>query len=254
MNPISSIQRYISNELTHFLGKELRTEEEQYYLFLKILRDGWLTHPPHNPMVSGGYSYSSWNSLCTNEMFEANVICFCDIPLFEMRIHINKYSPFGLSFRKSFLVEKGANPVLYISKNSIVVDFDYDLEDETYKRINYINRCQFFDDKLGDFMELFIHIEEVLKERNENNSKEYLMKLFKLKLFMHMHLFCFIKFFDDTKTDDDPDNFYMEREWRLIGNLNFELNDVQRVILPETYGHRFRQDIPDFYGQINYAD
>ena len=248
-----SIQRYISKELTHFIGRDL-PEEEQYSLLVTILQSSFLSHPPHNPMISGGYSYESWNSLCENEMFEPSVICFCDIPLPDMKIHIGKYSPFGLSFLKSFLVEKGANPVFYISKNSMVADFDYDIDKNEYRIISNINRCKFFDDKLGDFMELFIQIEEVLKERNENNSKEYLMKLFKLKLFMHMHLFCFIKFFDDTKTDDDHDNFYMEREWRLIGNLNFELKDVYRVILPETYGKRFQQDMPGFYGQVSYVE
>jgi len=39
-------QRYISRELTHFVGRGLPLEE-QYGTFIKILSSGWITHPPH---------------------------------------------------------------------------------------------------------------------------------------------------------------------------------------------------------------
>jgi hypothetical protein len=40
-------QRYVSRELTHFVGRG-RPEEDQYQLLLTVLRDGWLTAPPHD--------------------------------------------------------------------------------------------------------------------------------------------------------------------------------------------------------------
>ena len=38
----------------------------------------------------------------------------------------------------------------------------------------------------------------------------------------------------------------MEREWRLIGAMRFELSDVARVILLESYRSSFRREFPDF--------
>ena len=35
-------QNYVSTELTHFVGRGLRTAEEQFTLLLEILRTGWL--------------------------------------------------------------------------------------------------------------------------------------------------------------------------------------------------------------------
>jgi hypothetical protein len=40
---------------------------------------------------------------------------------------------------------------------------------------------------------------------------------------------------------DDPDKVYLEREWRLIGNVGFDLREVGRVILPEACATRFRR-------------
>ena len=60
----------------------------------------------------------------------------------------------------------------------------------------------------------------------------------------------YFKFFDDTKPEDDLDNYYMEREWRVHGDVNFSIEEVTRVILPESFSKKFRDDMPDFYGQL----
>ena len=41
-------------------------------------------------------------------------------------------------------------------------------------------------------------------------------------------VFSFIKFFDDSTSDDDAANVYMEREWRVLGDVNFGLANVHR--------------------------
>jgi Putative abortive phage resistance protein AbiGi, antitoxin len=50
-------------------------------------------------------------------MFKANMVCFCDIPVADLALHARKSSPFGLAFRKSLLLEKGASPVFYVASN-----------------------------------------------------------------------------------------------------------------------------------------
>ena len=63
----------------------------------------------------------------------------------------------------------------------------------------------------------------------------------------------YVKAFDARRSDEDPENFYMEREWRMLGNLNFALGDVYRVLLPEDYAPHLRADIPEYVGQVIYV-
>lgn len=120
------VQRYISKELTHFVGKGKR-QEEQYSILLDILKSGVLktfleqnekyvvleckelvsSQMPHGPV---------------EDMYQPQVVCFCDIPVEDLEIHMRKYGRFGLSFLKPFLIEYGANPVLYVANNSGSLD------------------------------------------------------------------------------------------------------------------------------------
>jgi hypothetical protein len=123
-------QRYVSPELTHFVGKGL-TEEEQYSVLVDgILKAGWLMHPPiddrppnevlRSRQLAGGTSRPGVDN---TEAVYSQVVCFCDIPVTDLEIHMNKYSRFGLSFLKPFLIGKGANPVLYVANNSPMFPF-----------------------------------------------------------------------------------------------------------------------------------
>ena len=46
----------------------------------------------------------------------------------------------------------------------------------------------------------------------------------------------------------------MEREWRMLGNLPFELDDVYRIILPRSYAGHLREDISESIGQLSFAN
>jgi hypothetical protein len=89
------LQRYISKELTHFVGQKL-PEEVQYLKLVEILKSRWLTHPPHSPNISGNLQVNTKARISANEMYVPQVICFCDIPVDDLSIHINKYSRFGI--------------------------------------------------------------------------------------------------------------------------------------------------------------
>ena len=63
---------------------------------------------------------------------------------------------------------------------------------------------------------------------------------------MGKDLLAFLKPFDANLADDDPENFYMEREWRKFGNLEFKQHDVVKVIVAKGYLDRARANFPAF--------
>ena len=87
------------------------------------------------------------------------------------------------------------------------------------------------------------------------NGKEEPTNAFKAFCqFVFCNLLGFVKCFDSSLPDDDPNNYYMEREWRVAGNVSFTLKDIHRVIFPRAYAERFRIDVPEYVGQIHFAD
>ncbi len=73
-----------------------------------------------------------------------------------------------------------------------------------------------------------------------------------LQRFMDFFIFSYIKFFDPALDDSAAENFYMEREWRVVGNVPFELTAVTRLLLPESFGRRLRADVPEYAGQVHF--
>jgi hypothetical protein len=214
------VQRYISRELTHFVGRG-RSEEEQYAVLVDgILKSGWLRHSPTSPMEpiesleSGGVSLSTApnaTDIPPGELYRPQVVCFCDIPVSDLEIHMRKYSPFGLSFLKPFLIDKGANPVFYIARNSKVLRFFAGREDElTPERV--VSREQLFAHNIREQNALFwrlllgdppLHNNGLLVEHLEEHQT-----LSTLQSFLNVYVFSFLKIFDDTTTDEVPENFF----------------------------------------------
>jgi hypothetical protein len=237
-------QRYVSPELTHFVGKGL-SEDQQYSLLVNdILKGGCLKFPPIDdsrcteglsgilPLVGG----TRTPGVDDTEAAYSQRICFCDIPVTDLEIHMNKYSRFGLSFLKRFLIGKGANPVMYVAKNSPALSFRLpeSTRDEPWPRKRVFERN-------------IVLLEEY---RRENRGKFPM----NLEYFLDILVLPFVKYFDDSASDEHKANVYMEREWRVIGDVKFALADVHRVFMPERYAERFRADLPDYKGQLNFSD
>lgn len=260
-----TVQRYVSDELTHFVGGGKPTPDKQYRVLVKILGEGWITHPPHKmikdssgiyvPQESGNL-YVDWNArLSHDEMYIPQVVCFCDIPIEDLQLHISKYSPFGVSFAKKFLVQKGANPVFYVANDSQVRKPEESTmwqlgPSQKWSNRNQIEytstpRSELFDQIIKEYHQLF----DPFKDHSNPPSKQ-MMDVFK---FLEFQLFSFMKCFDSYLADEDPRNYYMEREWRVLGNVRFTLDDVERIIIPKGYEERLRQDVPEYSGQITVA-
>ncbi|WDT79668.1 MAG: hypothetical protein MPW14_21465 [Candidatus Manganitrophus sp.] len=104
-------QRYVSSEMTHFVGRDL-AEADQYKLLIQIITSGWLTHPPHDPAISGRLTVNTDARISENEMYYPQIISFSDIPIGEFDIHIQKFSRFGLSFFK-FVPGEAGRPIRF---------------------------------------------------------------------------------------------------------------------------------------------
>ncbi len=74
-----------------------------------------------------------------------------------------------------------------------------------------------------------------------------------LRNFLFFHVFAFLKPFDASTSDEDPQNFYMEREWRILGHVEFAVDEMYRIFLPEEYARRLRDDLPEFAGQVTFV-
>jgi len=92
---------------------------------------------------------------------------------------------------------------------------------------------------------------ELLEEYRRENRDTFPIYL---EYFLDLLVFGFIKYFDDSASDEHKANVYMEREWRVIGDVSFTLTDVHRVFMPERYAERFRADLPAYKGHLTFSD
>lgn len=301
-------QRYISKELTHFVGRG-QSAGAQYKLLVRILRTGWLTHPPHDPHVSGNLTVTPSARISQNEMYSPQIVCFSDIPVEDLAFHARKYSCFGLSFDKDFVAQKGGAPVYYIpvkSKVNVLVDLTLEQMAECSQRGGAeslhqdMERGEYFDRVVQQYHKLFqffhkltfeaLRVKEstrggglgdsvwdyprepdgyfelefprhALSKIPRNTTEDltkaaihYDSRLRQLERFFDFQVFSHLKFFDHLYPEDHPDNYYYEREWRVVGNVEFSLEDVKRVLIRQKYAKRFREDCPQYYGQLTFLE
>lgn len=92
-------QNISSNTLFHFT--------KSFERLAAILRDGFkLSHVPEilpKKTPEGELLY-----------YIAPMVCFCDIPLGGVKVHLRRYGNYGLGIHKSFCMHTNMNPVFYI--------------------------------------------------------------------------------------------------------------------------------------------
>jgi hypothetical protein len=259
---------YVSKMLTHFVGKG-RPLSEQYDILKKILRTGWLTHAPHRDHPSLGTAIHPDRRFTDNEMINPDMICFCDIPLASQRIHTRKYGEFGIAFPKQWLAAQGANPVHYVARGSGVYRRKPELRKAQLPRTTvplekYADlateparledfelepRGRVFDEHMIEFWELWRE-----KVRLQEDSKPEVAALasrdLQMMVFLVTQIFGFMKTFDETLPDEHPENYYMEREWRRLGNLRFEPANVAAILVPLEFAKLFVKDCPDYADRL----
>lgn len=238
-----TLQRYVSDELTHFVGRGLRAqpdaEDRQYELLVNILRSGQL-----GTDKTKHTAYADASKFSENEYYKPNVVCFSDIPVPDLVIHMGKFSRFGLAFRKAFLVAKGANPVFYLPRQA-------QIETSPGRQVDLASH---FDQRHQMILSLFRNLPTMgdgdMPSLAPSLSNQQVNDLLGFLVF---HFFSLCKSYDAGLAADDPANYYMEREWRVFGSLDFDVQEVSRVIFPEHFAKRFRQDLPEYYGEIIFS-
>lgn len=251
---LMDIQRYVSPDLTHLVGRGRKPHREQYRLLKKILREGTLRAPRAKRIKNEGsvigidkvywLERRSAARLSDNGAYRGSFVCFCDIPLSDLGLHIWKYGCFGLAFSKTFLLEHGATPVMYVPTRGRPAVLPWG----NYGRKRVSSNAASFDAFWKHYKELCDVVE---KEHGGNRVPQSIRRVTQ---FMDMHVLSHLKFFDPSVADWHKANFYMEREWRISGDVAFGLRDVRRVIVTEGYAQKFRRDFPKYSGEVIMAD
>jgi hypothetical protein len=171
------------------------------------------------------------------DLFVQQCVCFCDIPEGGWDIHISKYGRFGLAFEKQYLVPKGASPVFYVATDS--------------SSIRAMKRGQYFDERIADYSTLKDLVEANRESLLEQALTRDIVKRFeKVSSFLDFMILGLLKPFDTRLPDAASANVYLEREWRVLGDISFERRDVAKVYAPTGQVARVGQRFPDLVGRI----
>ena len=158
-----NLQRYISNDLTHFVGRALVNDDDRYELLVKVIKSQKLSYPPHDGS-STAISLDLTKPVTADGLALPCIVCFCDIPLPDLNLHMKKYSQFGLSFSKTFLIEKGASPVFYVARDaastlsSCITQPEYQERNESAIAANRIPRALEYDASTSATMKFMINL------------------------------------------------------------------------------------------------
>lgn len=231
---MKSAQKYISNELTHFVGYKCKQFlDKQYIILKKILNDEELRPTAEITNQIRGYTFDSSKKISDNEMFTPFSVSFSDIPISDLNIHVRKYGRCGLSFKKDFIAKQGGKPMHYIPKYG-----SYN-EDES--------NAEYFDRLIPQYRNLFTLV------WSNGELRQRINNFHEIDRFLSYTFLGYLKFFDHNLKDNDEENFYFEREWRAMGRVKFSIEDVKRIFIPKKYAVRLREDFPRFHGELTFT-
>jgi hypothetical protein len=229
-------------------------EEAQFGTLSAILRSRFLADSPDRPRGSFlGYSVGS-DPLCSNEMVSVSPVCFCDIPLDDLGLHMEKYGEFGLGFERAYLVDRGASPVFYVARDSYVRDRPV---------AGTVTRGEYFNDMGSVYGQLRAFVFSGGREpgtedadlhailaahpelREEPAVQRLTERLHKLTQFLDPYVFGYVKCFDSNLPDDDDRNYYLEREWRVPRRIDFTFDELAFIVVPRAFVPRLQQEFPE---------
>lgn len=263
---------YVSSTLRHFVGRSLANDDDRFDLLTKIISEGKLRaniKNPDKPSISSTWGYAGER---LGEVFQkCDCVCFCDIPDDLLGIHTRKYSKFGIAFRKEFLVKAGARPVTYVPLHGSIREWGK-TDTPTESPTEYFTYLSNLSNNLLPLLILQNQYEPINGSIVKITQREPVvvkaLQVFDSRIIhpllegkAHQMLYslisgwatqlAYVKIFDETLADDDPDNYYMEREWRSIRSVDFSIDDIEKIYLPSTeYVEKFKKVFPQYHGEF----
>jgi hypothetical protein len=217
-------QRYYSNIYWHFTGSPKGTN------WLEVRRPADITK--HGPVLEPAAAKDTLKAIlsskkllgrCTERVITdletAKFCCVTDIPLKDLPSHAPYYGKVAIGF-KAKAVHKSFLPVMYVPTESMpVVEMmvpNRKLTEMAYDFLKY--QGSFQEQQAMKLMSQATHNKELVRKPDAEAMKGFLMNFVKV-----------------TDFDPAPENtFYREREWRNIGDFNFNVDDVVAVVAPES--------------------
>jgi len=208
---------YHSNIFWHFCSRN-KSEEEAYRTLCKILNERTLCIPNQASIVGETLIDAQGKPTAT---WGLQRVCFADIPFAFLKHHIGNYGNVGLGFERSYLITKGAQPLIYVAQTPGKKEFHQWTASSIIESL-YKEWCKLLKRSEADMSE-----KEIEKHKDLSWRFEILRN--------------YIKQF----SLDDPNSPYHEREWRIIDSFCFELSDVELVIVPKKFAKPFAKQFPD---------
>jgi hypothetical protein len=234
---------YTSETLVHFVGWRAPTDDDQNYRTLSsILREGILAKLPHDGSWGAEeFRIDPTRSLLDERLIVPRMVCVADIPEHGLPVHCAKYGLFGVGFARAFLVRYGFRPVMY---------FPYSKDDHlgAYGRTRLQWIQQAFRDCYESDQNLGAALPRTRTAGSPSKTTEEVMKAASTAFLRD--LLPFLKPFDADLHNEDPKNYYLEREWRRLGNLRFRPDDVVKVYVAEGFVARAKAEHPEFASRV----
>lgn len=236
---------YLSDELFHLVGNRRPMEHEtNFNTLLKVLRSRCVSANP--PQVGQGnirVKVDRGETLHSEKLVSADITCYCDIPSPLLARHSTKYGFFGIGFHRVHLARRGARPVTYVPMTS-------------HDRLS-IYGGTILQDIQAKFEGYMRHLYEPLRKTSNVRSRSLCSipetpddAVANLHGLLVKDFMAFIKPYYAELSTDDINYFYSEREWRLLGGLMFEYQDLSSVIVKAGYKQRLSDAMPEIQNII----
>jgi len=154
------------------------------------------------------------------------MVCFCDIPLSNIADHTKKYGNYAIGIKKTWAIEQGVTPVLYVHDNSSFIGHGLDALNWALELSE--NDVEHLNERLTQVMSMFFMMKPYEGYQERDGKKEKV-------------------------------RFYDEREWRYVPPINEKQfnflteegskDKVQRESLNsfnEQYGVDFNPDVINY--------
>lgn len=154
--------------------------------------------------------------------FAVPMVSFCDIPLSQVKQHIEFYGKYGIGLSNSWAIEYGLNPVLYIEAESRIADslgnlyFQLkELQAESETKNTYLNIIRYLKPYEGEF----VRRGNTYDDYRFYNEREWRYVPLKGKSVI-------TKDFLSNKSFIDSENLKMKKN-----KLSFEPDDIKYIII-----------------------